>query len=33
MLILTLFFGKLTKVPSDGVPYPQVIWTGVSTQD
>jgi lipopolysaccharide transport system permease protein len=37
MLIFTLFFGKLAKVPSDNVPYPLfvyaglVLWTFVST--
>lgn len=37
MIIFTLFFGKLAKIPSDGVPYPvfnfiaMVAWTYFST--
>jgi len=37
MVIFTLFFGKLAKIPSDGVPYPvfnfvaMVAWTYFST--
>ena len=29
MLIFTLFFGKLAKVPSDGVPYPIFVYVGL----
>lgn len=37
MVIFTLFFGKLAKIPSDGAPYPlfnftaMVVWTYFST--
>jgi len=29
MLVFTLFFGKLAKVPSEGVPYPLFAYTGL----
>lgn len=29
MLVFTLFFGRLLKVPSDGVPYPIFVYTGL----
>jgi lipopolysaccharide transport system permease protein len=29
MLIFTLFFGKLAKIPSDGVPYPLFSYSGL----
>jgi lipopolysaccharide transport system permease protein len=29
MLIFTLFFGRLAKVPSDGIPYPLFSFTGL----
>lgn len=29
MLIFTVFFGKLAKVPSDNVPYPVFVYTGL----
>ena len=29
MLIFTMFFGKLAKVPSDGIPYPIFAFTGL----
>lgn len=29
MLIFTLFFGKLAKIPSDGVPYPIFAYAGL----
>jgi lipopolysaccharide transport system permease protein len=29
MLIFTLFFGKLAKVPSDGMPYPIFVYAGL----
>jgi len=29
MLVFTLFFGTLLKVPSDGVPYPIFVYTGL----
>ena len=29
MLIFTIFFGRLAKVPSDGVPYPIFVFAGV----
>ena len=29
MLIFTLFFGRLAKVPSDGVPYPVFVYAGL----
>lgn len=29
MLIFTLFFGKLAKIPSDGIPYPIFAFTGL----
>jgi len=37
MVVFTLFFGKLAKIPSDGIPYPlfnfaaMVVWTYFST--
>jgi lipopolysaccharide transport system permease protein len=29
MIIFTLFFGKLAKVPSDGIPYPLFAYAGL----
>lgn len=29
MVVFTLFFGKLVQVPSDGVPYPIFVYTGL----
>jgi lipopolysaccharide transport system permease protein len=29
MIIFTLFFGKLAKIPSDGIPYPIFVYTGL----
>jgi lipopolysaccharide transport system permease protein len=29
MIIFTLFFGKLAKVPSDGIPYPIFVYAGL----
>jgi lipopolysaccharide transport system permease protein len=29
MLVFTLFFGKLAKMPSDGVPYPIFVYTAL----
>ena len=29
MLVFTLFFGKLAKVPSDGIPYPIFVYAGL----
>jgi lipopolysaccharide transport system permease protein len=29
MLIFTLFFGRLAKVPSEGIPYPVFVFTGL----
>jgi len=29
MIVFTLFFGKLAKVPSDGIPYPLFVYTGL----
>jgi len=29
MLIFTLFFGKLAKMPSDGIPYPIFVYVGL----
>lgn len=29
MIVFTLFFGKLVQVPSDGVPYPIFVYTGL----
>ena len=29
MVIFTLFFGKLAGIPSDGVPYPVFVYTGL----
>jgi len=29
MIVFTLFFGKLAKVPSDGVPYPIFVYAGL----
>lgn len=29
MLIFTVFFGRLAKVPSDGVPYPIFVYSGL----
>ncbi len=29
MLVFSLFFGQLLKVPSDGVPYPIFVYTGL----
>jgi lipopolysaccharide transport system permease protein len=29
MIIFTIFFGKLAKLPSDGIPYPIFVYTGL----
>jgi lipopolysaccharide transport system permease protein len=29
MLVFTLFFGRLAKMPSDGIPYPIFVYTGL----
>jgi lipopolysaccharide transport system permease protein len=29
MVVFTLFFGKLAKVPSDGIPYPLFVYAGL----
>lgn len=29
MVIFTVFFGKLAKMPSDGIPYPIFVFTGL----
>lgn len=29
MMIFTLFFGRLAKMPSDGIPYPIFVYTGL----
>ncbi len=29
MVIFTIFFGKLAKLPSDGIPYPIFVYTGL----
>jgi lipopolysaccharide transport system permease protein len=29
MIVFTLFFGKLAKVPSDGIPYPVFVYAGL----
>ncbi len=29
MVVFTVFFGKLAKMPSDGVPYPIFVYTGL----
>jgi lipopolysaccharide transport system permease protein len=29
MVVFTLFFGKLAKVPSDGIPYPVFVYAGL----
>ncbi len=29
MVVFTLFFGKLAKVPSDGIPYPIFAYAGL----
>jgi lipopolysaccharide transport system permease protein len=29
MIVFTLFFGRLTKVPSDGLPYPIFVYAGL----
>jgi lipopolysaccharide transport system permease protein len=29
MIVFTLFFGKLAKVPSDGIPYPLFVYAGL----
>jgi lipopolysaccharide transport system permease protein len=29
MIVFTMFFGKLAKVPSDGIPYPLFVYTGL----
>lgn len=29
MVIFTVFFGRLAKVPSDGIPYPVFVYTGL----
>ena len=29
MIVFTIFFGKLAKVPSEGIPYPIFVYTGL----
>ena len=29
MIVFTLFFGKLAKMPSDGIPYPVFVYAGL----
>jgi lipopolysaccharide transport system permease protein len=29
MVVFTIFFGKLAQMPSDGVPYPIFVYTGL----
>ena len=29
MLVFTLFFGKLARIPTDGVPYPIFVYAGL----
>lgn len=29
MIVFTLFFGKLAKIPSDGIPYPIFVYAGL----
>jgi lipopolysaccharide transport system permease protein len=29
MIIFTVFFGKLAKIPSDGIPYPIFVYSGL----
>lgn len=29
MVVFTVFFGKLAKIPSDGIPYPLYVYTGL----
>jgi lipopolysaccharide transport system permease protein len=29
MVVFTLFFGRLAKVPSDGIPYPIFVYVGL----
>ena len=29
MIVFTIFFGKLAKMPSDGIPYPIFVYTGL----
>ena len=29
MMVFTVFFGKLAKIPSDGAPYPLFVYTGL----
>ena len=29
MVVFTLFFGRLTKIPSDGIPYPIFVYAGL----
>jgi len=29
MIVFTLFFGRLAKIPSDGIPYPIFVYTGL----
>ncbi len=29
MIVFTFFFGKLAKIPSDGIPYPIFVYTGL----
>jgi len=29
MIVFTVFFGKLAKMPSDGIPYPIFVYTGL----
>jgi len=29
MIVFTLFFGRLAKIPSDGIPYPIFVYAGL----
>src|SRR5436190_253978 len=29
MIVFSVFFGKLAKIPSDGIPYPIFVYTGL----
>ena len=29
MVVFTIFFGKMAKMPSDGIPYPIFVYTGL----
>ena len=31
MVVFSIFFGGLAKIPSDGVPYPIFVYTGTSS--